>query len=176
MKLVEMKEPGKDINNNDKTGRRNFLGKIWKILGLVAAGEFTFFTISLLKPGRKNTKSNPGSELKVAGKIEEFPINSVTADRVNMYYLVRNKDGGFIALSLVCSHLGCSVLWDKTKNQFICPCHSSAFDQLGNVINSPAPRALDYFPVIIEEGKVKIDTSQKIKRKKFEKSQAAYAV
>ena len=90
--------------------------------------------------------------------------------------LVRSEDGGFLALSLICSHLGCSVLWDKTKNQFICPCHSSAFDKLGNVINSPAPRALDYYPVIIEAGKVKIDMSQKKKRKKFEKNQVTYAI
>ena len=97
----------------------------------------------------------------MAGSVEDFPVNSVTPDRINKYFLVRAEDGGFLALSLICSHLGCSVLWDKTKNQFICPCHSSAFDKFGNVINSPAPRALDYFPVIIEAGKVKVDMSQK---------------
>jgi cytochrome b6-f complex iron-sulfur subunit len=112
----------------------------------------------------------------VAGSVEEFQKNSVTADRVNKYYLVRFEDGGFLALSLICSHLGCSVIWDKPKNQFLCPCHSSAFDRFGNVINSPAPRPLDFYNVIIESGKVKVDISQKKMRKRFEKNQVTYAV
>lgn len=171
-KIIRHIEP-KEI---EKTGRRKFLSRIWGILGLVALAELAFFTISMLRPGKKNLKDNPTINIKVAGNVEEFQKNSVTADRINKYYLVRFDDGGFLALSLICSHLGCSVLWDKTKNQFICPCHSSAFDNRGDVINSPAPRALDYYPLIIEGGKVKIDMSQKKKRKKFEKSQVTYAV
>jgi len=160
----------------EKTGRRKFLSKIWSILGLVAFAELGVFTISMLRPGKKKLKDDPDSVFKVAGAVEDFPVNSVTPDRINKYFLVRSEDGGFLALSLICSHLGCSVMWDKTKNQFICPCHSSAFDKQGNVINSPAPRALDYFPVIIEAGKVKIDMSRKTKRKKFNKSQVTYAI
>lgn len=159
----------------ETTSRRKFLSKIWRILGLVALGELAFFTVSMLRPGKKNLKDNPAINVKIAGNVEDFPVNSVTPDRVNKFYLVRSEDGGFLALSLICSHLGCSVLWDKTKDQFICPCHSSAFDKLGNVINSPAPRALDYFPVIIEGGKVRIDMGKKLKRKKFEKNQVTYA-
>jgi cytochrome b6-f complex iron-sulfur subunit len=170
----------KDTNTNNIerqiTGRRNFLISIWKLLGLVAIGELVFFSVNLLRPGRKFQKENPTSRIKVAGNVEDFTVNSVTADRVNKYFLVRFEDGGFLALSLICSHLGCSVLWDIPKKQFICPCHSSAFDKSGNVINSPAPRALDYYPVIIESGKVKIDLSQKKKRRKFEKDQVTYAI
>jgi cytochrome b6-f complex iron-sulfur subunit len=165
-----------NLNEPEKTGRRKFLSKIWSILGLVALSELAFFTINMLRPGKKNLKDNPVVNVKVAGSVEDFPVNSVTIDRINKYYLIRAEDGGFLALSMICSHLGCSVLWDKTKNQFICPCHSSAFDRLGNVINSPAPRALDYFRVIIEGGKVRIDMSQKKKRKKFEKNQVTYAI
>jgi len=163
-------------NEPETTSRRKFLSKIWNILGLVALAELAFFTVSMLRPGKKKLNDNPGSVYKVAGAVEDFPVNSVTPDRINKYFLVRSEDGGFLALSLICSHLGCSVMWDKTKNQFICPCHSSAFDKQGNVINSPAPRALDYFPVIIEAGKVKIDMSLKKKRKKFDKSQVTYAI
>jgi cytochrome b6-f complex iron-sulfur subunit len=163
-------------NTPEATSRRTFLSRVWSILGLVALGELAFFTISMLRPGKKTLKDNPGINIKVAGNVEEFQKNSVTADRINKYYLVRFEDGGFLALSLICSHLGCSVIWDKTKNQFICPCHSSAFDRFGNVINSPAPRPLDFYPVKIESGKVKVDISQKRKRKKFEKTQVTYAV
>jgi cytochrome b6-f complex iron-sulfur subunit len=159
----------------DKTGRRDFLSKAWKVLGLVALVELAFFSVSMLRPGRKN-KKNSSSLLKTIGSVEDFPKNSVTPDRVNKFFLVRADDGGFLALSLTCSHLGCSVIWDQVKNQFLCPCHSSAFNKFGGVINSPAPRPLDYFPVTIEAGKIKIDLGQKTKRKKFEKSQVTYAI
>jgi Rieske Fe-S protein len=174
MKIKQEIQPGN--RNSDKTTRRNFLSKLWKILGLVAFAELIFFTISMLRPGRKNLKENTGLNIKIAGNIEDFTVNSVTADRINKYFLVRSDDGGFLALSLTCPHLGCSVLWNTAENRFICPCHSSAFDNLGNVINSPAPRALDYYPVIIEAGKVKIDLGNKTKRKKFEKNQVTYAI
>ena len=167
-KIVEKKGP-------EPIRRRDFLLKIWKLLGIVALVELGFFTVNLLRPGKKNMKNNP-SDLRVLGSVEDFPKNSVTPDRINKLFLIRLEDGGFLAISLICSHLGCSVLWDDTKKQFICPCHSSAFDKYGSVINSPAPRPLDYFPVIIEAGKVKIDMSRKMKRKKFEKSQVTYAI
>jgi cytochrome b6-f complex iron-sulfur subunit len=168
-KKIESKAP-------EISGRRDFISKIWKLLGLVALAELAFFTINLLRPGKKDLKSNPAMLIKIAGSVEDFPKNSVTPDRINKFYLIRSEDGGFLALSLICSHLGCSVLWEDAKKQFICPCHSSAFDKYGSVINSPAPRPLDYFPVVIEAGKVKIDLSQKTKRKKFEKSQVTYAI
>ena len=99
-----------DLEKIEKTGRRKFLSKIWSILGLVALAELAFFTISMLRPGKKKLKDNPGSVFKVIGTVEDFPVNSVTPDRINKFFLVRAEDGGFLALSLICSHLGCSVL------------------------------------------------------------------
>ena len=173
--MIQKKKNQIQSEERGKTGRREFLSKAWKVLGLVALVELAFFTVSMLRPGRKN-KKNSSSLLKTIGSVEDFPKNSVTPDRVNKFFLIRADDGGFLALSLTCSHLGCSVIWDQVKNQFLCPCHSSAFDKFGSVINSPAPRPLDYFPVIIEAGKVKIDLNQKTKRKKFEKTQVTYAI
>jgi cytochrome b6-f complex iron-sulfur subunit len=160
----------------DLTTRRGFLTRLWKVLGLVALAELGVFTISMLRPGKKFQRENPEAAIKTAGNVEDFALNSVTADRVNKYFIVRTEDGGFLALSLTCSHLGCSVLWEEGKKQFICPCHSSAFDRYGNVINSPAPAPLDYYPVVIQAGKVRIDLNQKKKRRKFEKNQLTYAI
>jgi cytochrome b6-f complex iron-sulfur subunit len=166
----------KKIIPTGKTGRREFFSQVWSILGLVALGELLFFTLSMLRPGKKFQKENPSSSIKIAGNVEDFAVNAVIADRINKYFLIRMADGGFLALSLTCSHLGCTVLWEEQKKQFICPCHSSAFDKVGNVINSPAPRPLDYYPVSINAGKVMVDTGQKMKRRKFEKNQVTYAL
>jgi cytochrome b6-f complex iron-sulfur subunit len=77
-------------------------------------------------------------------------------------------------LSRRCTHLGCTVPWDEEEKKFKCPCHASAFDITGNVINPPAPRALDTYPVKIENNIVKVDTGKPIRRKQFNKSQVVY--
>jgi cytochrome b6-f complex iron-sulfur subunit len=166
--------PDKDTIKN--SGRRSFLKQAWKILGLVAAAELGVFVISVFKPSRELHKSRKSSTIKTIGNVDDFPVNSVTPDRINKLYLIRESDGGFLALSLTCPHLGCSVLWNETKKQFICPCHSSSFDRVGNVLGSPAPRPLDFFPIIIQEGKVTLDISLKTKRRRFEKKQLTYAI
>jgi cytochrome b6-f complex iron-sulfur subunit len=171
-----MKKTIEKSSGTSEKGRRDFLIKAWKILGVVAVAEFVWFFISLLKPSKELIKSKPGSTVRIVGNIEDFLPGTVTPDRINKLYIIRDIEGGFLALSLICPHLGCSVLWDETKKQFDCPCHSSAFDRLGVVLSSPAPRPLDYFPVILEEGKVKVDVNQKAKRRKFENNQMTYAI
>ncbi len=54
----------------------------------------------------------------------------------------------------------------------MCPCHSSSFDITGEVLSPPAPRALDLHPVRIENGIVKVDTVDPIKRNPSDAAQA----
>lgn len=166
----------RDNQTQPEKGRRSFMKRLWLILGIVAVTEILWFIASLLKPSRESHKSRAAATLREIGTVDEFPMNSVTPDRVNRLYIVRENDGGFLALSLICPHLGCSVMWNEEKQQFDCPCHSSAFDRRGLVLNSPAPRPMDYLPVIIEEGKLKVDLGSVTRRKKFESTQLSYAL
>jgi cytochrome b6-f complex iron-sulfur subunit len=109
-----------------------------------------------------------------AGSAERFPSNSVTAFVRGKFYLARLEDSGFLALSRTCTHLGCTVPWIEEEMRFACPCHGSAFDITGNVIDSPAPRALDIYPITIENKIIKVDTRKPIKRSTFRVEQATY--
>lgn len=154
--------------------RRGFLKKLWIGLGAVAGLEMAWVFSAFLNPSSRKAGTTSAA-LVTVGNIENIANGSVTPVRSGQFYLVRLEDGGLLALSLKCSHLACSVNWDETEGKFICPCHASQFDITGNVINPPAPRALDYFPVIMENGVVKVDTGRPVKRTKFEKGQAVYA-
>jgi len=99
----------------------------------------------------------------------------VTAFREGRFYLVRLEDGGFLALHRKCTHLGCTVPWIPEEGRFACPCHASAFDLRGDVLNPPALRALDLFPVRIENGIVKVDTAAPVRRTVFDPSQVVRA-
>lgn len=160
--------------NDHTVSRRKFLKKLWGWLGIIAGIELAGLSLSFFSPAGKERKKQT-SGLVTVGKVGDIPNGAVLPFRSGKFYLVRLGDGGFLALSLKCSHLGCSVVWNKEENKFMCPCHSSQFDINGNVLSRPAPRALDYFPVTIQDGEVKVDTGRPVRRKVFEKSQAAYA-
>jgi len=54
--------------------------------------------------------------------------------------LLIRSDTGFTAISLVCTHLGCTV--EQNPDGFTCPCHGSRYDQQGKVIRGPASKPL----------------------------------
>ncbi|MGD9302556.1 MAG: Rieske (2Fe-2S) protein, partial [Desulfobacterales bacterium] len=108
------------------------------------------------------------------GPFDKFAPNTVTAFVRGRFYLARLKDGGFLALSSKCTHLGCTLPWVEKENKFVCPCHASAFDITGNVINAPAPRALDIYAMDIENDIVKVDTGKRLKRSEFQEEQVTY--
>jgi cytochrome b6-f complex iron-sulfur subunit len=151
--------------------RRSFLRKLWVGLGILAGAEFVGVVFAFLRPRKPPVRETDFGGIIEAGPIDDFEPDSVTAFIRGQFYLSRLKDGGFLALSRKCTHLGCTVPWDSEGNIFLCPCHSSAFDRTGEVISPPAPRALDLHPVDIENGIVRVDTGKKIKRKSFKLSQ-----
>ncbi len=150
--------------------RRSLLRFAWIGLGVAACGEALWVVASFLKPRRRETPDAAGS-LVVAGPLDAFTPGSVTAFPAGRFHLVRLADGGFLALSRQCTHLGCSVPWDEAAGRFACPCHASVFDLRGVVLAPPAPRPLDLFAVRIENGIVKVDVSKPIRRSSFEASQ-----
>jgi len=159
----------------DSRKRRRFLKTAWAFLGVIAAGEFLWVFVGFLKPGKKASNAARTDTLIEAGRVEEFPLNSVTAFIRGRFYLSHLEDGGFLAISRKCTHLGCTVPWDDEEKKFICPCHASAFDIAGNVISPPAPRPLDIHPVSIENGLITVNTGKTIRRKTMNESQIAYA-
>jgi len=170
-----MTEKGKNQPNSTKTSRRSFFTKLWIFLGIIALIEFIGVVIAYLLPGRKKEKAGSFETIIEAGPVERFPNESVTPFIRGKFYLSRLKDGGFLAVSRKCTHLGCTVPWSDKEKKFVCPCHASAFDIRGEVISPPAPRALDVYHVYIENNIVKVDTGEQIKRGGFRADQVVYA-
>jgi cytochrome b6-f complex iron-sulfur subunit len=155
--------------------RRSFLARLMRVLGAVAILEAGWIAVSALLPARRKTPRVGDPGVQIAGPVERFEPGSVTPFADGKFYLARLEDGGFLAVHRKCTHLGCSVPWNSDELRFSCPCHASAFDIHGDVINAPAPRPLDLFPVTIENGVVIVDTSTPIRRKAFEPAQVVRA-
>ncbi len=144
-------------------------------MGIVALSEFALLVTAYLRPSKTGVKSGDAETIIEAGPVAKFPLDSVTAFIRGKFYLSRLEDGGFLALSRKCTHLGCTVPWLDKEKRFACPCHASAFDIKGEVVNPPAPRPLDLYRLFIENNIVKVDTGKRIKRSGFRAEQVVYA-
>lgn len=141
--------------------RRDALNLLWAASAALVAGELSFVGLKFLSP-----RANAGEFGGVfnLGPAAQVPAGSVTPVEAGRFYLVRLKDGGFLALYRKCTHLGCSVPYEPTEGKFVCPCHGSAFSLNGDVENAPAPRAMDLFALTIENGEILVDTGKVIER------------
>jgi len=143
------------------------------ILGLVALAELVTGGLSFFVSGRKND-DNTQTRLIDAGEPGNFLPGTVTLVHAANCYLSCLDNGGLLAISRKCTHLGCAVPWVSERSRFECPCHASIFDRTGQVIQAPAPRALDLFPIHIKHNKITIEISHPIRRSTFTADQLTY--
>jgi nitrite reductase/ring-hydroxylating ferredoxin subunit len=83
----------------------------------------------------------------------DVPLNGALLFRNERLALMRD-DGGFYALSLVCTHLGCTVT--VTEDDLACPCHGSRFDRQGKVLKGPADRSLERLKVEVRGERIEV--------------------
>lgn len=90
-----------------------------------------------------------------AGNVNDIPVGKSKMITVkNMPVLVVRTSKDVVALSAVCTHLGCIVKWDEARQQVICPCHAAIFDVNGNVVGGPAPKPLPVYKAKIRNDKI----------------------
>ncbi len=156
------------------TSRRSFLNWLWIGLGLAALVEIGVLVNSFLTSRKPKTSQGDLGDVIKAGHVDNFKPNTVTAFPRGQFYLACLAEHGFLAISRRCTHLGCTVPWNAEQMRFVCPCHSSTFDINGDVIDPPAPRALDLFRVTIENNLINVNTGERIKRSEFRTEQIVY--
>lgn len=152
-----------------KFERRKFIKRLIVAIASVEA-------IFLIKGGISNkARLSDDKKLIPVGKSNAYQNNHVYPFLNHHFYLKRFEDGGFLALSVKCTHLGCVINYNNATGGFNCPCHASQFDPKGQVVASPASRPLDYYPITVKNGELYVDTSIVKRRKSFLKSQLTYA-
>jgi cytochrome b6-f complex iron-sulfur subunit len=84
------------------------------------------------------------------GTAKEFVFNETPLVVIN------RRGSGFIALSRVCTHLGCLVGYDKFNDKLVCPCHAGEFDLEGRVLSGPATKSLQRYSLKITTDQITI--------------------
>ena len=132
--------------------RRDFLklanSVVLTVCGLLGLGGLVKFLDT-------QTDASPQTDFDL-GPAEKIEPGSRTIHPEIPAMLIRDAQG-FSAISLVCTHLGCTV--ENKPEGFICPCHGSHFDRLGKVIRGPAEKALQALKTeITSDGRLHILT------------------
>jgi cytochrome b6-f complex iron-sulfur subunit len=159
-------------NANSQLSRRDFLKLGIGALSALALLEVGGASLLFMQP--RSLEGEFGGVVN-AGPVDSFPNGSIIEFPNGRFFLIRSQDGGFLAVYHRCTHLGCSVTWEAGSNRFFCPCHASSFDANGDVMNPPAPRALDTFDVSITDGHVMVNTGQARSRDAFSLEQLVFA-
>jgi cytochrome b6-f complex iron-sulfur subunit len=132
--------------------RRDFLTNIGQASAIFAAGTFL---ASCSKSSATPTATTPppggGALATIDLKTELTSIDStkVVGNIIIIRTAADNVPASFEALSLICTHQGCTVNYDSSNKDFLCPCHGSAYDINGAVTNGPAIKALTKYTITI---------------------------
>jgi menaquinol-cytochrome c reductase iron-sulfur subunit len=154
------------MGDDQRINRRNFMSlATWAIGGLISLGMGIPAIAYIIGPALNRTTTQDWIRLGPVSKVElktptlfKFTIQRQTGwivneEEVSVYILTENGRD-FIAMSNICTHLGCRVRWIFDQEEFFCPCHNGVFDKQGNVISGPPPRPLDRYEVKVEDDQI----------------------
>jgi cytochrome b6-f complex iron-sulfur subunit len=133
--------------------RRKFLfillGGMGALLGAASAWPLFRFLSPLAAKGGGKQVTIPRSEV-APGKAHFFQFHGKPA------VVLQPAPGKFVALSAVCTHLGCIVAWQEQAGEFQCPCHGGRFSAEGQVLGGPPPKPLESFAVQLDGDQLKV--------------------
>ncbi len=127
--------------------RRTFLGILLGAIGAVIAAAFAWPLFRFLSPVDKS------------GAAEQVRVAKDQVGSANPYFfsfqgrpavLLEQAPGDYVALSAVCTHLGCIVKWVNDSQEFLCPCHGGRFSANGQVLGGPPPEPLKNYSVTLD--------------------------
>jgi Rieske Fe-S protein len=96
-----------------------------------------------------------GKRLVELARVDNVPKGSAYRTTLGEERFIVTNDGGAIRTFVaVCTHEGCPLGWNATQRLIRCPCHGSAFDSRGRVVEGPAKLPLTELPTIVERGRV----------------------
>ncbi len=141
--------------------RRFHAMAVWTIGGLISAGMAIPAIAYIIGPALQNTQAQDWVRLGSTSKVElgQPTLFKVTVEQQTGWikneqeisaYVLTDNGRDYVAMSNICTHLGCRVRWVTERNQYICPCHNGQFDKQGLVVAGPPPRPLDRYEVKVE--------------------------
>ena len=148
-------------------GRRSFLAALLGVgsvlvSGLLSAPLLRFAIFPLLRR-TTDLKGSPVGAVSEFASLSGPLMRTIQIEQIDGWrkivsekavYVTKDAQGQLRVLTAVCPHLGCTVPWNKEKNQFICPCHGGTFTPDGTRVSGPSQRGMDTLETSIQDGQL----------------------
>ena len=147
--------------------RRSFLGALLGVgsvfVGALLSVPLIRFALFPLLRRTTELKKSPVGAMSEFSFLTEPVMRTIQIEQVDGWrkavsekavYVTKDAKGNLRVLTSVCPHLGCTVPWNKEKNQFICPCHSATFAPDGARIGGPSQRGMDTLETSVQDGQL----------------------
>jgi menaquinol-cytochrome c reductase iron-sulfur subunit len=147
--------------------RRSFLAALLGVgsvfVGALLSVPLIRFALFPLLRRTTELKSSPVGALSEFSDLTVPVMRTIQIEQVDGWrkavsekaiYVTKDAKGNLGVLSSVCPHLGCTVPWNKEKNQFLCPCHGAAFTSDGARISGPSQRGMDTLETSVQDGQL----------------------
>lgn len=150
------------MTDNSRFDRRDFMNMtVMGIGGFIGLGIAIPAVAYLVGPATQQAAEQNWVRLGSIAKVEigTPTLFKVTIERQTGWIVTEEElsvfvetDNGrdYIALSNICTHLGCRVRWITEQGEFFCPCHNAVFAKDGSVVAGPPPKPLDQYEVKVE--------------------------
>jgi len=154
------------MTEKEKINRRNFMGlATWVIGGMIGTGFGIPAIAYIISPAKRTNEAQKWIRLGSISKVElgtptlfkakiERQTGWITNEEELSIYVFTENGRDFVAMSNICTHLGCRVRWISDQELFFCPCHNAGFSKSGEVVSGPPPRPLDQYQVKEEDGQL----------------------
>ena len=100
------------------------------------------FGILMTLPARLARAKSLAIPIAKAKKLEKAGGSMILKVKGQQVLFIRDTKETIRALDPICTHNGCTVVFNKDAGRIECPCHQSAFNLEGGVVRGPASRSL----------------------------------
>ena len=150
-------------SKSNRVGRRDFMKATIASIGVVIGAALGLPAIPYIMGPALKQEEEDWIQLGTTTKVEldsptlfkttiETQTGWINTEEEFSVYVLTENGQDFIAMSNICTHLGCRIRWIPEQEGFFCPCHNGVFGKDGSVIAGPPPRPLDRFETKVEEG------------------------
>ncbi len=147
------------MSQRQSLNRREFFS--WVAVGWIAfAGALGGMLSLIFRFTYPNVNFDPPSSF-IAGSPDDYDVGVDERWKNGFGVWMVKQDGKLVALSNICTHLGCIPNWLPAELKFKCPCHGSGYYMNGVNFEGPAPRPLERYKITLNtEGKIVVDKSR----------------
>lgn len=166
---TEDTSPNAFSSGHSLESRRTFLGVLLGLGSLFVGGllSIPLIRFALFPLIRRTTelKQSPIGDVAEFASLTGPILRTIQIEQVDGWrktvsekavYVTKDSNGELRVLTSICPHLGCTVPWNKDKQQFICPCHGATFNSDGTRLSGPSRRGMDTLETSVEDGQLQV--------------------